>query len=102
MRTNKKQRQKFAAIIVVSSCGIIGTLLLFSSHAATPTVSLEPESGVMADGATSLTDPSVSGGAYAQFGTSTTEPTCTTTATEPAITVTGYTLTRCDDFNSTS
>ena len=64
-----ENREKFRgglAILIIAGMGIY---LLTVSHAATPTASLEAESGTLAGGAASQSDTSASGGKYVQFGT---------------------------------
>lgn len=50
--------------------GSVGTYFLVGSHAATPTTSLEAESGALSGSVTQVNDASASGGAAVQFGTS--------------------------------
>jgi len=50
--------------------GIAGSVLLFTSHAATPTVSLEAESGSISSAASSISDSTASGALAVKFGTS--------------------------------
>lgn len=54
-------------LVMVATCAGIGTYLLSHTHAAVPTVSVEPETGVTDAGAVKLADSSASGGAAVQF-----------------------------------
>ncbi len=57
-------------VLFISLFAVIGIVLLISSRAATPFVSVEPELGVLTAPATSANDTFASGGKYLQFGTS--------------------------------
>lgn len=56
-------------IIVVVAFGVIGSVLLFESHAATPTANIEAENGTIAAPATSVADSGASGGNAVKFTT---------------------------------
>ncbi len=54
--------------LFVLAFSITGMLFLFHSHASSPNVSLEAENGIINGSAASVTDSSVSGGKFIQFG----------------------------------
>ncbi len=60
-------RAKFVAAIAVF--GVLGTVLLFHSHASTPTAAFEAENGTVSGCASTAGDASASGGQAVQFGT---------------------------------
>lgn len=53
----------------------MGIALLLESHAATPNISLEPETGTLGSGAKNVSDASASGGSAVAFGTTVSAPT---------------------------
>jgi hypothetical protein len=55
-------------IIIISFFTILGSYILFQSHAATPYNSQEAESGTLTSLATKQSDLKASGGSYVQFG----------------------------------
>jgi hypothetical protein len=71
----KKQQfwQKFSSsrnyqlAAVAITFGVIGSVVLFTSHAATPAVSVETESGTVGSPAASLSDTTASGGSAVKF-----------------------------------
>jgi hypothetical protein len=76
--------QKSRIILVVVLVAVIGTILLVSSHAATPYVSINADSGTLADGATIQTDTSASDGKDVLFG-SASSPSPTSSAAQVPI-----------------
>lgn len=54
-------------VVVMVSFALIGSILLFSSHAATPTANIEPEAKTVTSPATVGSDATASGGQYVQF-----------------------------------
>lgn len=69
-------------LLLVGLFALVGVVLLFGSRAATPFVSLEPESATKSNNATVVNDSTASGAKAVQFGGVTTPPTssgiCTT------------------------
>jgi len=63
-----------AAVIIVF--GGLGTALLLTSHAATPTASVEAESGTVSSQASSVNDSTASGNLAVKFGTPTQTTNC--------------------------
>ncbi len=70
-----------SGLAVASLFGVLGTVHELLSHAATPGVSLEPEDGTLAGGATAINDSTASGGKAVKFSS--------TTGTGPATLPTG-------------
>jgi hypothetical protein len=66
---SRKEFLAFSAFLVASVFGIVGLLRQFTSKGATPTASLEPETGTRTAGATVTTDASASGGQAVKFAT---------------------------------
>lgn len=64
----RKEFIGFSIFTVLSVFGIVGVLRQLGSHAATPTASVEPEAGTVAQGAVKKTDATASGGMAVQFG----------------------------------
>ncbi len=62
------KREHWPLVGFVTVFAVIGTFLLYSSHAATPYVSLNASSGTLGGGATLQTDSSASSGQYVKFG----------------------------------
>lgn len=81
--TNHQPRRRirgisFDRLAIVSGViviGAVGTYLVVSSHAATPTASLETENGTLSGSVATFSDASASGGQAVQFGN--TGTTCT-------------------------
>lgn len=70
--------------IPVASVGvfaIIGVIVFSLSHAATPAVSYEPESGTLANNATTITDTNASAGSAVRFASGVAPLTCNLNAT---------------------
>jgi hypothetical protein len=65
----RKEFINWSALFVVSIFGIGGVLETLGSHAATPEASEEVEKGTLANGATTITDSTASGGEAVKFGT---------------------------------
>src|SRR4051812_2102487 len=63
-----KKVSRYVSVVAVLAIGGLGTMLLFTSHAATPTSSLEVESGTVSSKACTGSDSSSSGGGYVKFG----------------------------------
>ncbi len=61
------ERARIVAVVAVF--GVLGTVLLFHSHASTPTAAFEAESGTVSGCASTASDGSASGSQAAQFGT---------------------------------
>lgn len=59
--------RQLAAIAAIVAFGVIGTLLLTSSHATTPTANFETENGTVAGCATKVADSTASGGQAVKF-----------------------------------
>ncbi len=68
IRTMKDKRKVIAFVVVFA---LVGVVALVISRAATPSVSLEAESGTPAGCATKVNDSTASGGASIKFGSST-------------------------------
>lgn len=64
-----RQFSKASAGVGISLFAVVGTILLFSSKAATPFASIEPETGIKTANATLVTDQTASGGSAVKFGT---------------------------------
>ena len=60
--------QTIAGIVVVIAVAILGYFIFFASHASTPYVSSEAETGALVNPATKTTDSNASGGSAVQFG----------------------------------
>lgn len=90
----KNKKIIFGFIVIFSA---IGTYLIFSSHAAGPYASVEPESGTLSNGASSVSDSNASNGSYVQFGTTST---INPTPTGPATPSGGWHVDLADDFNA--
>ncbi len=58
-------------LVAVLLVGGIGTTLLLTSHAATPTANIEAESGIVSSAASTVADTTASGSTAVKFGTST-------------------------------
>ena len=67
-------RKSLTLIGTVLGVATVGTLLLTFSHAATPTVSIEPETGTPTGCVSSLSDSPASGGQAVKFGSCVTPP----------------------------
>jgi hypothetical protein len=113
MANTKLVRNKFSirhltiACVVCILCAAIGTALLLQSHAATASASIELENGTITSPATVASDSKASGGKYVVYGTKpsgvgSTGASCTSGALSPVAPVSGYTLSGCDDFNTSS
>lgn len=59
---------KASAGVGITLFAVVGTILLFSSHAATPFASIEPEQGTIAGAACQVPDVSASGAKAVRFG----------------------------------
>jgi len=59
---------KLPPALAILAVAVVGVALTFTSRAATPFASLEPEQGTLAAGATTGTDSTASGGQFVQFG----------------------------------
>ncbi len=79
------EAQKIVGIVIIAVLAILGVSLLINTHAASPYVAVEAESGVLSGGATRTNSTLDSGGAAVVFnsGTSTTPTTPTTPVTTP-------------------
>ncbi len=66
----RKQFLAFSALAMASVFGFVGLVKLLTSHAGTPTASIEPEDGTLMGGASSVSDTTASGGKGVQFTTS--------------------------------
>ncbi len=80
-----KQYTKRGSAIVASvvGIGVIGSVLVFSSHAATTTASVEVESGTASSNASTLTDTTASGGKAVKFAAAVSNPTMTNCINSP-------------------
>lgn len=58
-------------VLPVTSVAVVGVTMIVLSRAATPTASIQPESGSLSGGATVVQDASASGGEYLKFGAAT-------------------------------
>jgi hypothetical protein len=76
----RKEFINWSALLVVSLFGIGGVLETLSSHAATPGASKEAETGTLANGATTFSDSTASGGQAVRFESS--RPTLPATSIE--------------------
>src|SRR5690348_11863381 len=65
-------------LLAVFVFGCLGTYLLVSSHAATSTVSFEPETGTLSAAAKIIADSTASGSSGVKFGTGTSSGSCAT------------------------
>jgi hypothetical protein len=72
-----RTRQSKTAILVIVMVAIIGTIVLITSHAATPYVSIEAEDGTLSTNVGSNSSSSASGGSYVAFGQTSIVPTGT-------------------------
>lgn len=80
-----KKLNKYVPVLIVAVVfGGLGATLLLTSHAATPTASLEAENGTVSSVASKVTDTTASGGQAAKFGSSSSNPNCTPLADIPA------------------
>jgi len=71
LQTNKiKKINASQALVVAAVFGVIGTLLLYETRAATPTASFEAESGSVSSAASAVADTTASGSSAVKFGTS--------------------------------
>jgi hypothetical protein len=70
----RKLHNKQALIVVALLFGVIGTYLLASSHALTPTASLEAEDGTVSGSASIINNANASGGQAVKFGAAQTSP----------------------------
>jgi hypothetical protein len=117
LKKTKKYRKLLPFVplaVVILGFAVTGLILTIASHAATYTAPKEAEAGVIAGAAATKTDTTnkASGGKYVGFGSSgsttpppTTPPTSDPTAATcpsptPTAPVTGYTIAKCEDFNS--
>lgn len=69
-------KQKFLTIVGVAVFAIVGTILIVSSHAATPTVNYEAEAGIRSGNASVVSDSGASGGSAVKFSATTTSGNC--------------------------
>lgn len=92
MKTKKQHSAKIkstslpqfsAAVLIVFGVAITGALLIWRTFAATPVVSNEVETGVIAGTAQALSDASASGKSYVRFGSKTTTTTTSKLAWAP-------------------
>lgn len=58
-------------ITAIAAFAVVGSILLVSSHAATPTASIEAEGGAVSSAASVISDSTASGSRAVKFGTST-------------------------------
>src|SRR5690348_17767661 len=72
-------------IILVLLVAVTGSVLLFTSRAATPTLSLEPEKGTVLGSAQRGNDSAASGGQYIAFSTPTPQPPTGVSAATPCV-----------------
>jgi hypothetical protein len=72
-----------ALVFAVAFCGLLGTYFLTASHAATPAVSVEPESGTRSTNASLVTDTTASGSSAVKFSASGTVTCATSTPNVP-------------------
>lgn len=63
----RKQFLAFSVFAVASVFGFVGLLKLLTSHAATPTASIEPEDGTLSGGTNRVADATASGGNAVKF-----------------------------------
>lgn len=70
--TKLKHSSRFKGIVFVAAFAVIGSVLLFTTQAATPSTSIEPEQGTKTVGITTENDLQASNGQYVQFGSATT------------------------------
>lgn len=91
----KKLNRYVPALAVVVVFGGLGTALLFTSHAATPTAFLEAENGTVSSAASAVTDTTASNGQAVKFGQSSggagSKPNATNTGVPAGTTLTAYT-----------
>ncbi len=76
--------RKFTPVVAIAFIAILGSGLLLTSHAATPTSSIEPESGSTSSHANVLSDTTASNNSALKFST-----TASTTAVKPTYSNTG-------------
>jgi hypothetical protein len=74
---------KTAAGLAIITTGLVGTVLLVSSHAATPAASIETESGAVSSPASAASDTTASGGSAVKFAAGGGTGSCTGTAGQP-------------------
>ena len=60
-RTTKK------SLLFIASFALVGSAIILAAHAATPEATIEPELGIIANGAVSMPDAQASGGSYLTF-----------------------------------
>lgn len=71
---NYRHFNKASAGVGITIFAIVGTILLFRSHAATPFASIEPEQGAKTPNAVTVNDLSASGGSAVKFGATVAPP----------------------------
>jgi hypothetical protein len=109
----RKVPKYIRALLVVAVCGAAGTYFLVTSHASTPTASVEAESGTVSSAASTVTDSTASANSAVKFGSaSAAGTTCTVGQTggtgnciaPPAGAASGkqWKVTFADDFNASS
>lgn len=105
---NFNQSLPIARLVIVTTVVVVGTLLVTKSHAATPAMAIEAESGVATSLVNKVTDVRASAGQAVQFGAATcpagqtgTPPSCVTASTWPDASNTGYAPTAVTLTNST-
>jgi hypothetical protein len=81
-----RQLNNVHAAVFGVSFAAIGAMFLFSSHAATPAVSIEPENGALVSCATSGSDSNASGGQFVQFSNCTGQTATASSVTQDGIT----------------
>jgi hypothetical protein len=87
----RRQFLGFAGVTALSLFGVIRVISELKSHAAGMPIAIEPEDGTLANGATTMTDVTASGGKGVKFaGGATPSPTPTVTPTDSRPTGTGY------------
>ncbi|HSX47193.1 MAG TPA: cellulase family glycosylhydrolase [Patescibacteria group bacterium] len=67
----KSSKRCITICLVMLVVGVVGTLLLFRGHAATPYISINSSSGSLTNGVSVQSDNNVSGGKYVKFGSTT-------------------------------
>lgn len=76
---NNKNQQYLTQALVVAIVAIVGTVLILASHAASPYVSINADTGTLSGAATVQTDPTSSDGKSVMFGN------CSTPASFPSV-----------------
>jgi len=72
--TRKLSANRLILVIFIIVFGGVGGWFLVTSHAATPTASVEPENGLLASGASTVHDSTASGSDAVKFGITVTVP----------------------------